>query len=57
MTSESPAPGRVPHGSRSNQVSQQEPQGLVKQMEDHQVAVYLGAMAAGAVLGWAAPAA
>ncbi|AVZ72887.1 arsenic resistance protein [Streptomyces lunaelactis] len=33
----------------------QEPQGLVEQMEHHQVAVYLGAMAVGAVLGWAAP--
>jgi len=35
----------------------QEPQGLVERMEHHQVAVYLVAMAAGAVLGWAAPAA
>ncbi|MBT2390731.1 arsenic resistance protein [Streptomyces sp. ISL-1] len=34
----------------------QEPQGLVERMEHHQVAVYLGAMAIGAVLGWAAPA-
>lgn len=34
----------------------QESQGLVERMEDHQVAVYLGAMAVGAALGWAAPA-
>lgn len=33
----------------------QEPQGLVKRMEHHQVAVYLGTMAVGAVVGWAAP--
>lgn len=35
----------------------QEAQGLVTRMEDHQVTVYLGAMAAGALIGWAAPAA
>jgi ACR3 family arsenite transporter len=32
----------------------QEPQGLVERMEQRQVAVYLGAMAVGALLGWAA---
>ncbi|MFE3905991.1 bile acid:sodium symporter [Streptomyces sp. NPDC059153] len=35
----------------------QEPSGLVDQMEHHQIAVYLGAMAAGTLVGWAAPAA
>ena len=35
----------------------QEAQGLVTRMEDHQVTVYLGAMAAGSLIGWAAPAA
>ncbi|MFF8955241.1 arsenic resistance protein [Streptomyces sp. NPDC014894] len=35
----------------------QEPAGLVERMERHQVAVYLGAMAAGALVGRAAPAA
>ncbi|MET8747452.1 bile acid:sodium symporter [Streptomyces sp. NPDC004728] len=35
----------------------QEPSGLVERMEHHQIAVYLGAMAAGALVGWAAPAA
>ncbi|GAA2622530.1 arsenic resistance protein [Streptomyces vastus] len=35
----------------------QESQGLVGRMEHHQVAVYLGAMAGGAALGWALPAA
>lgn len=34
----------------------QELQGLVERMEDHQVAVHLGAMAVDAALGWAAPA-
>lgn len=34
-----------------------ESQGLVARMERHQVTVYVGAMAAGAVAGWAAPAA
>ncbi|KUO16215.1 arsenic resistance protein [Streptomyces dysideae] len=38
-------------------MSQQGPQGLVERMEHHQVAIYLAAMAAGALLGWAAPAA
>lgn len=33
----------------------QEPQGLVAGMERHQVAVYVGALAAGAAVGWAAP--
>lgn len=33
----------------------QEPSGLVERMEHHQIAVYLGAMAAGALVGWAAP--
>ncbi len=36
-------------------MSQQGPQGLVERMEHHQVAIYLAAMAAGALLGWAAP--
>lgn len=31
------------------------PQGLVERMEHHQVAIYLVAMAAGGLLGWAAP--
>ncbi|MEK9518250.1 bile acid:sodium symporter [Streptomyces venezuelae] len=35
----------------------QEPSGLVERMEHHQIAVYLGAMAAGALVGWAAPSA
>jgi arsenite transporter len=35
----------------------QEPQGPVARMERHQVAIYLAAMAAGAAIGWAAPAA
>ncbi|MFF3786966.1 arsenic resistance protein [Streptomyces sp. NPDC001933] len=35
----------------------QEPSGLVERMEHHQIAVYVGAMAAGALVGWAAPAA
>ncbi|MFH9295800.1 arsenic resistance protein [Streptomyces sp. NPDC017520] len=35
----------------------QEPSGPVEQMEHHQIAVYLGAMAAGALVGWAAPSA
>ncbi|MBT2468215.1 bile acid:sodium symporter [Streptomyces sp. ISL-66] len=35
----------------------QEPQGLVERMEQHQIAIYLGAMALGGLLGWAAPAA
>ncbi|MFJ5546820.1 arsenic resistance protein [Streptomyces sp. NPDC093225] len=35
----------------------QEPQGLVARMEQHQIAIYLGAMALGALLGWAAPSA
>jgi len=34
-----------------------EPQGLVERMERHQVMVYVGAMMAGAVLGWGASAA
>ncbi|MBT2482458.1 arsenic resistance protein [Streptomyces sp. ISL-94] len=34
----------------------QEPQGLVERMEQHQIAIYLGAMALGGLLGWAAPA-
>ncbi|MCX5582897.1 arsenic resistance protein [Streptomyces erythrochromogenes] len=38
-------------------MSQQGPQGLVERMEHHQIAVYLGAMAAGALVGWAAPSA
>jgi hypothetical protein len=38
-------------------VPQQGPQGLVERMEHHQVAVYLAAMAAGALLGWAVPSA
>ncbi|WP_186780773.1 arsenic resistance protein [Streptomyces sp. CBG9] len=33
----------------------QERVGLVKRMEAHQVAVYVGAMVAGALVGWAAP--
>ncbi|MFJ8637392.1 arsenic resistance protein [Streptomyces sp. NPDC093568] len=33
----------------------QEPTGLVARMEHHQVAIYLGAMAAGALIGFAAP--
>ncbi|WSA74563.1 bile acid:sodium symporter [Streptomyces sp. NBC_01799] len=33
----------------------QEQHGLVERMEDHQVAIYLGAMALGGLLGWAAP--
>ncbi|MCX5381541.1 arsenic resistance protein [Streptomyces sp. NBC_00091] len=33
-----------------------EPRGAVERMEDHQVAIYLGAMALGGVLGGAAPA-
>lgn len=40
----------------SQQVSQ-EPQGLVERMEHHQIAIYLGAMALGGLLCWAAPAA
>ncbi|MER5766265.1 bile acid:sodium symporter [Streptomyces sp. NPDC001985] len=35
----------------------QESSGLVERMEQHQVSVYLGAMAAGALVGWAAPSA
>ncbi|MEW1633642.1 bile acid:sodium symporter [Streptomyces sp. NPDC093801] len=35
----------------------QEPQGLVARMEHHQIPIYLGAMALGALLGWAAPSA
>ncbi|MFD4868419.1 arsenic resistance protein [Streptomyces sp. NPDC058412] len=35
----------------------QEPSGLVERMEHHQIAVYLGAMAAGALVGWAVPSA
>ncbi|MFE7358054.1 bile acid:sodium symporter [Streptomyces sp. NPDC057543] len=35
----------------------QEPSGLVERMEHHQIAVYLGAMAAGALVGGAAPSA
>ncbi|MEU0687514.1 arsenic resistance protein [Streptomyces uncialis] len=35
----------------------QERSGPVERMERHQIAVYLGAMAAGALIGWAAPAA
>ncbi|MEU9247678.1 bile acid:sodium symporter [Streptomyces sp. NPDC048385] len=35
----------------------QEPQGLVERMEDHQIAIYLGAMALGGLVGWTAPAA
>ncbi|MFE2365534.1 arsenic resistance protein [Streptomyces virginiae] len=35
----------------------QEPQGLVARMEHHQIPIYLGAMALGALLGRAAPAA
>lgn len=38
-------------------MSQEEPQGLVERMDHNQVAVYLAAMAVGALLGWAAPAA
>lgn len=38
-------------------MSQRGPQGLVERMEHHQVAIYLAAMAAGVLLGWAAPAA
>ncbi|GAA1503016.1 arsenic resistance protein [Sphaerisporangium rubeum] len=34
-----------------------QPPGLVAAMERHQVAVYLGALAAGALIGWASPAA
>ncbi|MET9817241.1 MULTISPECIES: bile acid:sodium symporter [unclassified Streptomyces] len=34
----------------------QEPQGLVERMEHHQIAIYLGAMALGGLLGWMAPA-
>ncbi|GLV95113.1 MULTISPECIES: arsenic resistance protein [Streptomyces] len=33
-----------------------ESQGLVEGMEHHQIAIYLGAMAVGGLLGWAAPA-
>ncbi len=36
-------------------MSQRGPRGAVERMEHHQVAVYLAAMAAGALLGWAAP--
>ncbi|WP_407836165.1 arsenic resistance protein [Streptomyces sp. DSM 116496] len=35
----------------------QEPSGLVERMDHHQIAVYLGAMAAGALVGGAAPSA
>ncbi|MEV0590349.1 arsenic resistance protein [Nonomuraea cavernae] len=35
----------------------QEPSGLVERMEHHQIAVYLGAMAAGALVGWTLPSA
>ncbi|MEV7169312.1 bile acid:sodium symporter [Streptomyces sp. NPDC093224] len=35
----------------------QEPQGLVARMEQHQIPIYLGVMALGVLLGWAAPAA
>jgi hypothetical protein len=35
----------------------QQPQGLVGRMEHHHVAVYLVAMVAGGLLGWALPAA
>ncbi len=35
----------------------QESQGLVARMERHQVAVYVGALVAGALVGWAAPSA
>lgn len=38
-------------------MSQQGSPGLVERMEHHQIAVYLGAMAAGALVGWAAPSA
>lgn len=34
-----------------------EPSGPVERMEHHQIAVYLGAMALGALVGWAAPSA
>lgn len=34
-----------------------EPSGPVERMEHHQIAVYLGAMAVGALMGWAAPSA
>ncbi|GAA1305313.1 hypothetical protein Psi02_79200 [Planotetraspora silvatica] len=37
-------------------MSQQGPQGLVERMEHRQVAIYLAAIAASALLGWAAPA-
>lgn len=32
-----------------------QPQGVVARMEQHQVAIYLAAMVAGAGIGWAAP--
>ncbi|WP_231618781.1 arsenic resistance protein [Nonomuraea sp. SBT364] len=35
---------------------QTQPEGLVARMERHQVAIYVGAIVAGAVAGWAAPA-
>lgn len=34
-----------------------EPQGVVERMEHHQIVIYLAAMAAGGLLGWALPAA
>lgn len=36
-------------------MSEQGPQGLVGRMDRHQVPIYLGAIGAGALLGWAAP--
>lgn len=44
-------------GMLAVRVSQQGPQGLVERIEHHQVAIYLAATAAGALLGWTAPAA
>lgn len=43
----------VPYRPQEHRVSQ--PPGFVAAMERHQVAVYLGALAAGGLLGWAAP--
>lgn len=38
-------------------MSEQGSHGLVERMDHHQVMIYLGAMAAGALIGWAAPSA
>jgi ACR3 family arsenite efflux pump ArsB len=54
MTDATAGAQRGRYGAREHVVSQ-EPSGPVERMEHHQVAVYLGAMAAGALVGWAAP--